>query len=275
MSFRVWRRRSAVFTAALACLLAAVFALSAPARAEAPRTWRLAFEVISSQHEQPARKATYDEKERLARAALAEMVPHVWTHLGAVAARARSRVRAGGYKDEINPSISSNVVIREDEARRLAAALGYVFRQWAVLMYDLDAEPPTHRYVSVRFPRGTLTLEQADRYFARARAELANDKLGFSATGSRLLFINLATGIADEAFAAGLGRAAADLGEAQIKVEPPKPVRAFLIENDWAKSKDGEDYAKLLGDSATLLAALGRLRARHDGRVRRWAQSLR
>ena len=271
---RGWTRRWAMLGALCLALLSAV-ALSAPGRAEAPRTWRLAFEAVSSVHEQPARKATYEEKERLTRAALAELVPHVWTQLGAVAARARSRVRAGGYKDEINPAIHSNVVIREDEARRLAASLGYVFRQWAVLMYDLDAEPATHRYVSVRFPRGTMTVEQADRYFARARAQLANDKLGFSAAGNRLLFINLATGVADDAFAAGLGRAAAELPEAGIKVEPVKPVRAFLIENDWSKSKDGEDYAKLLGDSGALLAALGRLRARHDGRVRRWAQGLR
>lgn len=269
------KHRWAVLAAAWLGLLAAAIVLSTAGRAEAPRTWRLAFEVISSEHAQPARKAMYEEKERLTRAALAEIVPHVWTQLGAVAARARSRVRAGGYKDAINPAIQSNVVIAENDARRLAAALGYVFRQWAVLMYDLDAEPATHRYVSVRFPRGTLGVEMADRYFARARAQLASDKLGFSSTGTRLLFINLATGIADDAFSAGLGRAAADLPDAGIKVEPAKPVRAFLIENDWTKSKDGEDYAMLLGDAPGALAALGRLRGRHDGRVRRWAQSLR
>lgn len=275
MNLRGWRRRWAALSAALLGLLAAAIVAAAPGLAEAPRTWRLAFEIISSQHEQPARKATYDEKERLTRMALAEMVPHVWTQLGAVASRARSRVRPGGYKDEINPAIHSNVVTGEAEARRLAAALGYVFRQWAVLMYDLDAEPGTHRYVSVRFPRGTLTLAQADRYFARARAQLANDKLGFSTAGSRLLFINLATGIADDAFVAGLARAGADLPDSAIKVEPAKPVRAFLIENDWAKSKDGEDFAGFLGANAALLVALGRVRARHDGRVRRWAHHLR
>jgi len=274
MTLRDWRRR-AVLSASLLGLLAAAILAAAPGLAEAPRTWRLAFEVISSQHAQPARKATYDEKDGLTRAALAELVPHVWTQLGAVASRARSRVRAGGYKDEINPAIHSNVVTGEAEARRLAAALGYVFRQWAVLMYDLDAEPGTHRYVSVRFPRGALNLERADRFFARARAQLASDKLGFSATGNRLVFINLATGIADDAFFAGLARAGADLPDDAIAVEPAKPARAFLIENDWEKSKDGEDFARLFGGSAAALAALGRLRVRHDGRVRRWAQRLR
>jgi hypothetical protein len=275
MTGRGWRRRWAALSATLLWLSAAAILAAAPGLAEAPRTWRLAFEVLSSQHAEPARKATYEEKERLTRAALAELVPHVWTNLGAVASRARSRVRAGGYKDEINPAIQSNLVTGEAEARRLAAALGYVFRQWAVLMYDLDAEPATFRYVSVRFPRGTLTVVQAERFFARARAQLASEKLGFSAAGNRLVFINLHTGIADDAFFAGLTRAGADLPGVAIKVEPAKPVRAFLIENDWAKSKDGEEFARVFAGSGAALAALGRLRARHDGRVRRWAQQLR
>jgi len=275
MRQREWRRCwSAVWT--LPVLLFAAAAALAPVRAEAPRTWRLSFEILSSQHVQTSRKATYPEKERLTRAALAEIVPHVWTSLDAVAARARSRVRPGGYKDEINPSVQSVLVIGEDQARRLAAGLGYVFRQWAVLMFDLNAEPGTHRYISVRFePRGSLTLAKADRFFARARAQLASDKLGFSAYGNRLVFINLNTGIADDAFAAGLARAGADQAGGGITIEPLKPVRAFLIENDWEKSKQGEDFLRLIGVDGESAAELKRLQARYDGRVRRWAQHLR
>jgi hypothetical protein len=274
MRLRGWRRRWSAVSALLLLLLAAA---AAPALAETPpRTWRLSFEVLSSLHAQPSRKATYPEKERLTRAALAEIVPHVWTSLDAVAARARSRVRAGGYKDEINPSVQSALVIGEDQARRLAAGLGYVFRQWAVLMYDLDAEPGTHRYVSVRFePRGSLTLAKADQFFVRARAQLASEKLGFSAFGNRLVFINLNTGIADDAFAAGLTRAGADVSASSVKIEPPKPVRAFLIENDWEKSKQGEDFLRLIGADGEAAAELRQLQARYDGRVRRWAQMLR
>lgn len=275
MTDRGWRRCWAAVSAPLLSLLAAAIFAAAPGLAEAPRTWRLSFEVLSSEHVQPARRATYDEKVRLTRAALAEIVPHVWTNLAAVATRARSRVRAGGYKDAINPAIHSNLVTGEDEARRLAAALGYVFRQWAVLMYDLDAQPSSIRYVSVRFPRGTLTLDKTGRFFARAQAQLTSDKLGFAAFGNRLVFINLNTGIPDDAFAAGLARAGTDLPEAGIKIEPPKPVRAFLIENDWEKSKDGEDYIRLLGANGEAAAALKQLQTRHDGRVRRWAQLLR
>lgn len=260
-----------------AALLAAALALAHSAAAETLRAWRLSFEVLSSQHAQPleGRRASYAEKEHLARGALAEIVPHVWTSLGAVATRARSRVLPGGHGDEVNPAIYSNLQTSEAEARRLAAALGYVFRQYAVLMYDLAAPQSELRYVSVRFPRLSLTPALAARFFARARAQLESGKLGFSATRSRMIFINLNTGIADDAFAAGLARAAADLPDAGIRIEPPKPLRAILVENDWQKAERGEDYVRLLGaDPARIVAALAQLQRRHDGRVRRWVSFL-
>jgi hypothetical protein len=279
MTLRVLSRRalSRRAFARLALLLAVLPAFAGAASAEALRNWRLAFEVLSAQHAQPpeGRKATYAEKDALTRAALAELVPHVWTAVGAVATRARSRVQAGGYGDEVNPAIHSNLRTTEIEARRLAAALGFVFRQHAVLVYDLAAEQGELRQVSVRFPRGGVTPALATRFFGLARGQLKSDKLGFSATRSRLIFINLNTGIADDAFAAGLAKAAAEWPEANLKVEPPKPVRALLIVNDWEKARSGEDFVRLLGPNARrVAAALAPLQRRHDGRVRRWAAIL-
>ncbi len=261
----------------LAALAAALLVFAGGASAEALRNWRLSFEVLSSQHVRPpeGRKPSYAEKDALTRAVLAEIVPHVWTALGATAARARSRVQAGGYGDAVNPAIHSNIQTHEAEARRLAAALGYVFRQYAVIMYDLGAEGSDLRYVAVRFPRGSLTPALATRYFDLARAQLKSDKLGFSGTRSRMIFININTGIPDASFAEGLAKAAAGWPEAPLKVEAPKPVRAFLIENDWDKAKAGEDYARQLGPNAErLAAALAHLQRRHDGRVRRWVTFL-
>ena len=262
----------------LAALAAALLVFAGGASAEALRNWRLSFEVLSSHHAQPpeGRKATYAEKDALTRAVLAEIVPHVWTTLGATAARARSRVQAGGYGDAVNPAIHSVIQTHEAEARRLAAALGYVFRQYAVIMYDLAAERSDLRYVAVRFPRGTVTPVLATRFFGLARAQLKSDKLGFSGTRSRMIFININTGIDDAAFADGLAKAAAQWPEARIKVDPPKPARAFLIENDWDKAKGGEDYVRQLGpESARLAGSLALLQRRHDGRVRRWVVFLR
>jgi hypothetical protein len=257
----------------VAALAAALLVFAGSASAEALRNWRIAFEVLSSQHAQPAegRKASYGEKDALTRAVLAEIVPHVWTTLGAVAARVRSRVQAGGYGNEVNPSIHSVVQTTEAEARRLSAALGFVFRQDAVLMYDLAAETGDLKQVTVRFARRSMTPAIATRYFELARRELKSDKLGFSTTLSRMIFINLNTGIADDALAAGLTRAAAAWPEMNIKVEPPKALRALLIENDWGKEKAGESYVRQLGANGERLAtALALLQRRHDGRVKRW-----
>src|SRR5690242_2646066 len=123
----------------LAALALALVVFAGGASAEALRSWRLSFEVLSSQHALPAgsRKATYAEKDDLTRAVLAEIVPHVWTVLGATAMRARSRVQPGGYGEDVNPAIHSVIQTHEAEARRLAAALGYVFRQSAVILHDL------------------------------------------------------------------------------------------------------------------------------------------
>ena len=184
-------------------------------------------------------------------------------------------MQPGGYGDEVNPAIHSNLQTTEAEARRLAAALGYVFRQYAVLVYDLAAEQSELRQVSARFPRGAVTPALAERFFGLARQQLKSDKLGFSATRSRMIFINLNTGIADGAFAAGLARAAAEWPEAGIKIEPLKPVRAVLVENDWDKAKGGEEYVRQLGSASERLAtALAVLQRRHDGRVRRWVAFL-
>jgi hypothetical protein len=261
----------------LAALAAALPFCTGAASAEVLRNWRLSFEVLSSHHAQPpeGRKPSYAEKDALTRAVLAEIVPHVWTALGATSARARSRVQAGGYGDAVNPAIHSVIQTREAEARRLAAALGYVFRQYAVIMYDLGAEGSELRYVAVRFPRGSLTPALATRYFGLAREQLKSEKLGFSGTRSRMIFININTGIPDAAFAEGLGKAAAAWPDPVLKVDAPKPVRAFLIENDWDKAKAGEDYARQLGPNAERLgAALAHLQRRHDGRVRRWVTFL-
>ncbi len=260
-----------------AALAGALFVFADGASADALRTWRLSFEVLSSEHAAPAggRRATYAEKDALTRAVLAEIVPHVWTTLGATAMRARSRVQPGGYGDEVNPAIHSVIQTHEAEVRRLAAALGYVFRQYAVIMYDIAAEQSDLRQVSVRFPRGTLTPAAATRFFGLAREQLKSDKLGFSGTRARMIFININTGIADAAFAEGLAKAAAAWPEARPSVEPPKPVSAFLIENDWDKAKAGEDYVRRLGpQSERVAAALTVLQRRHDGRVRRWAAGL-
>lgn len=261
----------------LAALAAALLVFAGVASAEGLRNWRLSFEVLSSRHAQPpgGRKANYAEKDALTRTVLAEIVPHVWTTLGATAARARSRVQAGGYGDAVNPAIHSVIQTHESEARQLAAALGYVFRQSAVIMYDLAAERSDLSYVAVRFPRGTLTPALATRFFGLARAELKSGKLGFSGTRSRMIFININTGIPDAAFADGLAKAAAAWPEARLKVDPPKPVRAFLIENDWGRAAAGEDYVRLLGpQSERRTDALAQLQRRHDGRVRRWVTFL-
>ncbi len=260
---------------AVAVLLLAAMAGVAPVRAEAPRTWLLSYEVLSSNHAAAlgAAKPGYAAKERFTRQALAATVPAVFAALAPSRTAARSRVGPGGYEMDVSPAIQTDLATTEAGARRVAAALGLVFGQWAVLVSDLAPERANVRYISVGYPRGGFTPARAELFFARARAELKSDKLGFGSFGPVLLFINLNTGLSDEIFAQGLARAAATLPALKLSLSPPKPMYAVMVENDWAKAKAGEDYARIIAADAALAARLAALRQRHDAAVARWAKA--
>ncbi len=262
---RKWAIRAlAVWAASLPLLTAAA--------AERPISWLLSYEVLSSRHAvTPAPR--YGDKDKLASGALARSVRPVLAELGLAATEVRSRVRPGGYKDEVNPAIQTEVTATEYQADRIAAAMGYVFEQWAVLVADLKPEWAETTYISVQFGRGALSPAHADLFFAQARRRLASGKLGFSSLGDQMIFLNIDTGIDDGCFAAGLSRAAGDLRRISVLVTGPHPARARLIENDWDRATDGEDYARMIGDAA-LTATLRRLRDLHRAAVRKLAEGL-
>jgi hypothetical protein len=254
-----------------ALAVAALLLWAGGVSAEAPRRWLLSYEVLSSQHDVSVAKraAPYADHEALTRQSLARLVPRVFAAMGAKPAAVRSRIGPGGYKDAVNPAIQSDLMTVEAEGKRLAAALGLVFEQWAVLLSDLAPERGETNYVSVAVTRGALTPARAELFFAHARWELASNKLGFSAFGNRMIFFNVATGIADPEFLAGLRRAAAAQPALPLLVTGPHPARALFVENDWAKARDGEDYRRLIG-AAALEAPLRLLRDEHRAAVKRW-----
>ncbi len=253
-------------------LWSAALAFAAAAAAEQRVAWLLSYEVLSSRHAvTPAPR--YADKDKLASGALARSVRPTLAALDVTVENVRSRVRPGGYKDAVSPAIQTEVTATEVQANRIAAALGFVFEQWAVLVADLRPEWGETTYVSVRFGRDALSSARADLFFAHARRRLASDKLGFSALGDHMIFLNIDTGIDDGRFAAGLARAAGDLRGVSILVTGPHPARAWLVKNDWDRAPDGEDYARVIGDAA-LTAALRRLREPHRAAVQKLTAGL-
>ena len=143
MRFREsWRR---------AALLAALLALAGTAAAEAPRDWRLAFEVLSSQHAQPpeGRRASYDEKDALTRAVLAEIEQ---TDSSRVVQRAR---------DDLLSTMACHAAVRAN--RRLT------LEEMNALLSQMEA---TERADQCNHGRPTwrpITLKELDAWFMRGR----------------------------------------------------------------------------------------------------------
>jgi hypothetical protein len=218
--------------------------------------------------------ATYAQREALTQAALETIAPRVIAAAGVDPAGVETDLTPGGYLLKTNASLQARAAVDPATATRLAASLGYVFRQWSVLVTAFDAAEGGTAYVSVGFPEGALTAELAQDFFEAAAAVDQGLGGGYTAFGDDMLFLNVRdgegapySGLDDIAFAARLGQAAGAFGQG-ARVADAGRAEARFVENDWEAASDGEDYAATLADPA-LVAALDGLRAEHTALVER------
>ncbi|TVQ59346.1 MAG: hypothetical protein EA355_00415 [Rhodobacteraceae bacterium] len=224
--------------------------------------------------------SSYEQREALARAALDEIVPEIMAAVGVDAAALETQVTPGGYLLRTNASLQTRGLLSEAEANRLAAALGYVFRQWSVMVSRLEDGDGDTGYVSVGFPAGALTPALAQGFFTHAAGVKEGLGGGYTAFGDVMVFLNVRdgsgapySGLGDMEFAARLGTAAGTFPDAQAKIADAGFASAVFVGNDWARATEGEDYAALLGDDAEAIAALDALRAAHDALVLRMGEA--
>jgi hypothetical protein len=219
--------------------------------------------------------ATWDQREAVTRAALETIAPKVFEAAGVDPASIATDLTPGGYLLKTNASLQARAPVDEATATRLAAALGYVFRQWSVLITSFEEEEGDTAYVTVAFPEGALTAALAQSFFESAAAVDPGLGGGYTAFGDDMLFLNMrdADGapyseLEDIAFAARLGQAAGAFPHASAQVADAGRAGARFVENDWDASPGGEDYARTLDDPA-LVAKLDALRAEHTALVER------
>lgn len=250
----------------------------AAAAAEPVRPQLLSYEAIPSvQVELDLSGASYAQRAELTAAALAEIAPQVIAAAGMDPASVGTEMTPGGYLLKTNASLQARAAMTDAEATRLAAALGYVFRQWSVLVSELDEPGGGTAYVTVRFPEDALTPEAAQAFFEHAASVDAGLGGGYTAFGDDMIFLNVRDeagkpygGLGDLAFAAALGEAAGSFAGAEVTVAAAGEAEARFVGNDWAAAPEGEDYAATLADPA-LVAALAPLRAAHTALVESYA----
>lgn len=262
-------------------IIGAALALAAgPLAAQEARPQLLSYEALpSAQVALDLSEATYAQREEMTAAALESIAPDVIEAAGFDAADVETDLTPGGYLLNTNASLQARAAVSDAEATRMAAALGYVFRQWSVLVSELDEPGGGTAYVTVAFPEDALTPEAAQGFFEHAAAVHEGLGGGYTAFGDEMIFLNVRdgdgapySGLDDLRFAALLGQAAGDFPGAALTVAAAGEAQARFVGNDWEASPNGEDYASMLQD-AELIAALDALRARHNALAERMGEA--
>lgn len=239
-----------------AVVLAAVIPFAFQNAALANQKVLLSYEATPSAgfHLPQLSQASYDDRAAFSAEVLKEIVPKIVAANGIDPATLETEVTPGGYLLKTNASLQTEGDLDDATADRFAGSLGYIFRQYSVLVSRLDDTTGTTGFVVVKFPKDSLNATVAQKFFETADATKKGLGGGYTAFGDEQIFLNVAnsegkpySGLDDAAFLNGLKQAAASFGAPEPEVSASGKATARFIGNDWDKSKGGEDYISLLG----------------------------
>lgn len=254
-------------------LVFVLIASSLVAADEERPTLLFSYEAINFDvHKIDPAKLAYDRRVEIAEATRQDELPKILSVLDIPAGKVSTLTMPGGYKLETNASLQSALEVDDKTADLFAAALGYTFRQWSVLVTDFaPAGAGDTAYGVITFDR-PVSGREADAFFKHAAK--INPALGggFTAFDEEMFFLNVTdaqgkpySGVDDKTFLADLGKAAESYAAQKVEMTGTGRADARFIENDWQSSPDGEDYAKRLGEDLT--ARLKTLRSGHDAQL--------
>lgn len=271
-------------TVALATSLAASVALAACGQKPAPApaapvgpTQLFSYEVLTFK---PLglddKKATYADRVAFTEHVRDTELPKILDLLKIPADQVQTELTPGGYQLETNASLQSAFEADAKTSDLFAAAIGYTFRQWSVLITDFTPEGQGNTaYAVVTFKDHTPSGEEAQAFFQHAAEVNKGLGGGYTAFGHDLFFLNIGdsegkaySGLDDATFVAELTKAAQSFKGSPVSVSRSGRVDARFVENDWAKSKTGQDYGKILGRDLT--RQLTQLRRQHERDLRKF-----
>jgi hypothetical protein len=236
--------------------LGAAFVVMAASTAQAVEPVLISYEAApSSGFELPKLdQATYAVRAAFALQALSDIVPKIAAAAGVPDSKMVSEVTPGGYLLKTNASLQTMADLDDEAADRFAASLGYVFRQYSVLISRLDDPTGKTDFVKVTFPRDKLDSSVAQAFFEKAASVDKGLGGGYTAFGDDQIFLNVTdadgkpySGLDHAAFLAGLEKAAAEFEPVKPTVSNKGKAVARFVENDWATKSAGEDYIARLG----------------------------
>jgi len=241
MSLTARRRLCVAIRRCAAALGVALSLACTPAQAA---EWLIAFQAVPDRAD-----AVYNQQAVQTAGLASELGPSILAAVGLDPGAFDAEVVIGGYRGRISPSVVLHVDGDLATADRLAAAVGFVFMQDSVLVWqDMDTGGTFAAFVA--FPSLSPTL--ADFFFRNAIAVNLGLGGGFTARDNRLLFLNLRDGsgkplsnLEDDGFAAGLRQAAKAFGD--IAVVTTARADAHLLARDAYAATLGQDPMPGLG----------------------------
>ena len=226
-------------------------------------------------------KASYDDRAAFSAEVLKEIVPKIVVANGIDPQSLDTEVTPGGYLLKTNASLQTQGNLDDAASDRLAGSLGYIFRQYSVLVSRLDDTAGKTGFVVVRFPEDSLNAKVAQRFFENAEATEKGLGGGYTAFGDEQIFLNVTdshgkpySGVDDAAFLDGLKRAASSFDGPKAEVTTSGKATARFVGNEWDTSKKGEGYISLLGgENSDLVKKLDEIAADYATLVSNTADS--
>lgn len=221
-------------------------------------------------------KATYADRAAFTEQVKDTELPKILALLNIPADQVQTEVTPGGYQLETNASLQSAFETDAKTSDLFAAAIGYTFRQWSVLVTDFTPEGQGNTaYAVVTFKDHAPSGDEAQAFFQHAASVNKGLGGGYTAFGRDLFFLNIGdsegkaySGLDDATFVAELTKAAQSFTGTPVTVSRSGRVDARFVENDWDKSKTGQDYGKILGRDLT--RKLTQLRREHERALRKF-----
>ncbi|WP_374448419.1 hypothetical protein [Stella sp.] len=216
--------------------------------------------------------APYVERLALTRASADGVVPQVTASLGLAGKTSTIAVGPCGWKLGTQPAMRLEIASDRTAALNLAAALGYVFRQSAVLAADFDDPAADAVYGVVKLPPGPVDPVLTHRFYMHAAAIDRILDGGYSTVPEGLLFLDLGRSDPDR-FLASLRRAAETFGEADVKFVRSGKAKAVLVLNNWDTDPEGGAFRHRFPPS--LVTLLDQAAARNQAIIDRLAERFR
>ncbi|PCC75357.1 hypothetical protein SAMN02745121_03917 [Nannocystis exedens] len=219
--------------------------------------------------------ASYEQREAFTIAVRDAMLPDVVALVGLADAMLDTELTPGGFQRVTNPSLQTRLMASGAEVESLAAALGYVFSQWSVLVADFAAEDGGTGYAVVSFDVAEVDPELGQAFFDHAADVDAGLGGGYFAFDSEVIYLNLRgsdgepySGLDDDSFVAALEEAADSFAPYKAALAQAGEAAVILVENDWKTAPAGEEFLEVLDPLGE--AALGDLAALQEEHVARF-----